>query len=690
MTVATESPKELDPAAEMRLRAYRIDLLFGGLPSILVNLALMPVLFATVMWGAIAPSVLVAWTLAAFALLGWRFALAKTYAKRRPEPSESLRWATHFTATSLVSGLLWGVAGWVFFVPDSASLQVFLYTSMVGLAAGSIIVTSYWLPAYFAFAVPSVGLSALRLLSEGGAEYTSLALLMGMFLLIITRVAQVQSRAAIEVVQLRDENHSLVERLRLENDAVEAVNRDLDQRVRERTAELETEVDVRKAAELRLEHLAHHDPLTGLPNRLAFAHLLDRSISLAARRGSRFALLFIDLDRFKEVNDSAGHTVGDRVLQAVAERLSFNLRRGDTLSRLGGDEFVCLLEDISDTRDVLRIAQKKIALLSSPFDTAGHEVYLSASIGICMYPEDGEDRDTLVRNADTAMFRAKADGRGCSHFYTARMTEEAQRRVSLDAALRRARDAGELALHYQPKVDAHGRPVGAEALMRWTSAEFGVVPPSEFIPIAEDTGLIVRLGEWALREACSQAARWRTQGMDVPVVAVNLSVKQLDHPDFIMQVASVVEDTGWLPDRLELEITESVIMHGERALSVIRTLREAGFRMSIDDFGTGYSSLAYLKLLPVTSLKIDRSFVDGIGRGGGDEAIIQAIVALAQRLGFITVAEGVETPEQRAHLVAEGVDELQGYFIGRPMPADAFATHWQGLLDASSGAASGS
>lgn len=668
-----------DPENE-RLVAHQVDRLYGGLPAILVNLAVMPVVVGVAFWGSVPRPILVTWVVLSLLLLALRYVLMKAYQHRTQRVQDALRWAQWFTLTSLGSGVLWGAAGWMFFSPDSAALQVFLYTSLVGLAAGSIIVTSYWLPAYFAFAVPAIGVAALRLLVEGGIEYISLAALMAMYLVIITRVARVQHAAGQSLVRLRDENVDLVARLSDEKSAVEAANRELDERVRERTAQLEEEVEVRKAAEHRLEHLAHHDPLTGLPNRLAFGYQLERAIAQSTRRQRRLALLFIDLDRFKEVNDSAGHNVGDLLLQAVAERLTYNLRLGDSLSRLGGDEFVCLLEDVVDSREAMRVADKMLTLLAGTFDVAGHEVHLSASIGICLFPDDGSDRETLVRNADTAMFRAKADGRGRAHFYTPAMTESAQRRLHMDAALRRAREAGELSLHYQIKVDRSGRPAGAEALLRWHSAEFGPVPPSQFIPLAEDTGLIVRLGEWVLREACLQAARWRDQGMDLPSIAVNLSVKQLEHPEFMAQLAAVVEDSGWPTGRIELEITESMIMDGERAIESLKLLREAGFGIAIDDFGTGYSSLAYLKRLPVTTLKIDRSFVDGIGRGGGDEAIIRTVVSLAQRLGCTTVAEGVETEDQRRVLIEEGVDLLQGYGPGRPVGAEAFAESWRARI----------
>jgi diguanylate cyclase (GGDEF)-like protein len=375
-----------DRQAAQRLVGHQVDRLYGGLPAILVNLAVMPVVVGVAFWGGVSSTALAAWVVASLVVLALRYALMKAYQRRPSGAEDALRWANRFTLTSLASGLLWGAAGWAFFTPDSAALQVFLYTSLVGLAAGSIIVTSYWLPAYFAFAVPSVGLAALRLVMEGGAEYISLAFLMGMYLVIITRVARVQHAAGQSLVRLRDENVDLVERLSAEKSAVEAANHELDQRVRERTAELLEEVEVRKAAEHRLEHLAHHDPLTGLPNRLAFGHQLDRAIAQASRRQRRLALLFIDLDRFKEVNDSAGHNVGDRLLQAVAERLAYNLRLSDSLSRLGGDEFVCLLEDVVDGREAMRVADKMLALLAGTFDVAGHEVHLSGSIGICVFP----------------------------------------------------------------------------------------------------------------------------------------------------------------------------------------------------------------------------------------------------------------------------------------------------------------
>jgi diguanylate cyclase (GGDEF)-like protein len=464
--------------------------------------------------------------------------------------------------------------------------------------------------------------------------------------------------------------------LRTQSVALEEANRDLDQRVQERTMELQAEVAERRNAELRLDHLAHHDPLTGLPNRLMFRNQLKKSIGLAARGERQLAVLFIDLDRFKEVNDTLGHAVGDELLVAVTQRLEGRLRSGDTLARLGGDEFICVTEDVKDAHEVSAVAEQLIALLSQPFNIVEHEIYVAASIGICLYPADGEDVDTLVRNADTAMYQAKAHGRSRCHFYTPEMTTYAQERIRLEALLRRAIEADELTVHYQLKVDIEGRPTGAEALLRWNNAELGAISPVRFIPLAEETGFIVELGEWVLRQACQQMMAWRAAGLVVPKVAVNVSVKQLERGDIVETVRAVLDATGLPPAALELEITESVIMNIEDALAILKRLHQLGVHLAVDDFGTGYSSLSYLKLLPINTLKIDRSFVIGIGGNAGDEAIIRTVIALARSLKLSTVAEGVDSAHQVDFLRAHGCNEIQGFFFGKPQPADEFAAGW--------------
>ena len=465
--------------------------------------------------------------------------------------------------------------------------------------------------------------------------------------------------------------------LQQQSDALEEANRELDHRVQLRTRELQAEVVERRNAEARLDHLAHHDPLTGLPNRLMFIESLKHSIALASRGTRQLAVLFIDLDRFKEVNDTLGHAVGDELLIAVTHRLAGHLRTSDTLARLGGDEFVCVLEDIKDASEAGRVADKLINLLSQPFNILEHELFVSASIGICLYDADGDDVDTLVRNADTAMYQAKANGRGCSYFYSPEMTTYARERNRIEGLLRRATGTDELEVHYQIKVSPDGKPTGAEALMRWNSAELGSVAPVRFIPLAEETGIIVPLGEWILRSVCRQMVAWRNTGLAVPKVSVNLSVKQIERIDIVALVRSVLTETGLEPAALELEITESVIMNIENSLSILQNLHDLGVHLAIDDFGTGYSSLSYLKKLPINTLKIDRAFVIGIDTNSGDEAIIRTIMSLARSLQLTTVAEGVDSLQQLEFLKTLGCDEIQGYYFSTPLPADEFAARWQ-------------
>ncbi len=473
--------------------------------------------------------------------------------------------------------------------------------------------------------------------------------------------------------------------LRQQETALLASNQELDHRVEERTFELATinshledEVLERRAAEVRLDHLAHHDTLTSLPNRLQFTEHLQRSVSQSERSKNQLALLFIDLDRFKDVNDTLGHAVGDELLVAVAQRLTGQLRGGDLLARLGGDEFVCILENIQSSQDASRVAEKLIARIAEPISIGIHELAISGSVGISLFPADGVDAGNLLRAADTAMYQAKKHGRNTYHFYTPEMTQYAQERAQLERLLRRAIDHHELEVHYQIKMTATepSRPCGAEALARWNSPELGSVSPVKFIPVAEETGFIVTLGEWVLRTACRQLAAWRASGIDIPRIAVNLSVRQLERSDILQVVRSALEESGLPADALELEITESVIMNVDDAIGVLRGLRELGVHLAVDDFGTGYSSLAYLKLLPISTLKIDRSFVIGIGHSRSDESIIQAVIGMARSMGLGTVAEGVETQRQLDFLRLEGCQSIQGYFFGRPQPADVFSAEW--------------
>ena len=436
---------------------------------------------------------------------------------------------------------------------------------------------------------------------------------------------------------------------------------------------------VRKLAEERVRHLAHYDELTGLPNRSLFNQRLSHALARVRRSGEPLALLFIDLDRFKNVNDSLGHDAGDRVLKETALRLRGCLREVDTVSRLGGDEFVVLIEGPPQLSDVAEVAQKILAALSRPVLIEPQEVHVSASIGISTCPGDSDDLQGLMKNADIAMYRAKEQGKNNYQFYSAQMNIHTVERLAMESDLRRALEREEFLLHYQPKVDlGTGAISGTEALLRWRHPLRGLVPPAEFIPLAEETGLIVPIGQWVLQTACAQNKVWQGEGLPHLRVAVNLSALQFSQESLPQDVARVLASTGLDAASLELEITESMVMRdAAQAVKLLDELKRMGVHLSIDDFGTGYSSLSYLKRFPIDSVKIDRSFVRDLPADADDAAITQAIIAMAHSLRLKVVAEGVETEPQEQLLRKQGCDEMQGYYYCKPLPGEALADRLQ-------------
>jgi diguanylate cyclase (GGDEF)-like protein len=439
---------------------------------------------------------------------------------------------------------------------------------------------------------------------------------------------------------------------------------------------LTTSLDIteRKRAERHLLHLAHHDPLTDLPNRMLLTQKLSTAIERAKANGDCFALHFLDLDQFKGINDVLGHSIGDRLLCLVGQRLQEVVRESDVVARLGGDEFAILQTGISGSQDAAELARRIIESTSPPVEIDGNEIQAKTSIGITLFPADGCEVHALLKGADLAMYQAKADG-GCGfRFYSAEMDRAVREMNRLDADLRRAVEENEFRLHYQPQVDARtGRIVGAEALLRWDRGAAGLVPPAEFLDRAETNGLIVPINEWVLREACREAQRWRRLGLPPLRVAVNMSPLQFRKRNVGLLVMSALKETGLEPWQLELEITESIVMeHSDALIRDLNRLRSLGVRFSIDDFGTGYSSFRYIKALPVDRLKIDHSFIAGMEVNASDAAIVQAILGLAKSLKLGAIAEGVETEAQRARLAEGGCDEAQGYLFSRPLPADAF------------------
>jgi diguanylate cyclase (GGDEF)-like protein len=436
---------------------------------------------------------------------------------------------------------------------------------------------------------------------------------------------------------------------------------DLRQRVRRTNDEL-------SSALAMIQRLATHDTLTALPNRALFNETLTHAIAQAERHGRSAAIFFMDMDRFKNINDTLGHGVGDRVLQEASRRLLGAVRGSDLVARLGGDEFVLLVEDFGDTADLADIAAKILAAFEPTFMVDGQELGLSASLGICTYPEDGKDAQELLSNADIAMYRAKEQGRNRFCFYAAELNHLSQERLTLEAELRHALERGEIEVFYQPKIDfGTGRVTGVEALIRWRHPKLGLLLPDRFVALAEEIGVIIPIGYWTLRRVCERARRWHAEGMHLSV-AVNLSASQFHEPELVTQLAAILKSTGISAQALELEITESMVMKDpDRAVGIMEALRRMGVRISIDDFGTGHSSLGYLKRFPINQLKVDRTFVRDLPHNGDDVAITRAVIAMAHSLKMSVVAEGVEHQHQFDMLRAEGCDEFQGYYCRPPL-----------------------
>jgi diguanylate cyclase (GGDEF)-like protein/PAS domain S-box-containing protein len=435
------------------------------------------------------------------------------------------------------------------------------------------------------------------------------------------------------------------------------------------------DVTAARAMRDQIAHLAEHDFLTGLPNRMLLNDRIGQAIALAIRHEKKIALLFLDLDGFKHINDSLGHAIGDKLLQSVAERLIGCVRISDTVSRQGGDEFVVLLTDLVHAEEVVITANRLLAAVALPHMIASRELHITTSIGVSVYPNDGPDAETLIKNSDTAMYHAKEKGHQNFQFFEPAMNVRAVERQSIEEGLRRALARQEFTLHYQPKIDlVTGAITGAEALIRWSHPTRGLVPPAEFIPVAEECGLILPIGAWVLREACRQTQAWIDAGLPIISVAVNVSAVELRDESFLLNLSKTLDETGLNPRSLELELTESVLMKRPAfTAALLQTLREWGVRVAIDDFGTGYSSLSYLWKLPIDTLKIDQSFVRQISSSGGeDTTIVASVISMARSLHLRVVAEGTETLQELQFLQATKCDEAQGYYFSQPLPAHQF------------------
>jgi diguanylate cyclase (GGDEF)-like protein len=532
----------------------------------------------------------------------------------------------------------------------------------------------------------STGLDSLKRLLAAVPEAPALIVLSGMTDENVA-VKAVQSGAQDYLVKGQVDAPLLVRSIRYAMErsqakqALREANDELERRVAQRTVELantvaalKVEIAERKQAEEQIRRMVHYDALTGLPNRVLLQDRLHQAINHAHRTHSRVAILFIDLDYFKNINDSLGHHVGDHLLQMAAVRLEMCLREQDNVARLGGDEFVLSLPLLNDSADAARVAQKALDTLAQPFMVEGHQLHVSSSIGISVYPEDGFDVETLMRTADTAMYHAKEMGRNNFQFFTPSLNHAVQQRLIAGTRLRQAMARDELVLHYQPQVDMKsGEIFSAEALLRWRQAGAEPIACGSFIASAEESGLIVPIGEWILRQACAQLKAWRDAGHPDLKMAVNLSPRQLEQPDFSLLIGNILKEAGIPGDALELEITEGTLMRrSEFSLATMAQLSDMGIRLSVDDFGTGYSSLAYLQRFPVHALKIDQSFVQDIGTDPNDSALITAIIAMASSLRLTVIAEGVETPEQARFLLSHECPAAQGFYYSKALPPKLF------------------
>ncbi|HET7650268.1 MAG TPA: EAL domain-containing protein [Gammaproteobacteria bacterium] len=570
--------------------------------------------------------------------------LSRYFRHRAIDAGDSELWKRRFLAGTFLSALGWGLSGILLFPPGDLSHQLFLTMVIMGACAVTMPALAANIGGYLLFLMVSAAPLALRLLLELTQTTLVAGIMVCVVVALLVRMASGLHKRLVEQLNIRFAFADIAEELRIE-------------------------MADRKRAEEQLVRLANYDPLTELPNRSFLEQKLERAVARVRTGGNELAVLFVDLDRFKDINDSLGHHTGDEVLKRIAQRLQRTVGERDTVARLSGDEFIMLIEDSEDREEIEALAERILRVISRPMLLGSTELRVTGSVGITLLAADSPDARSLLANADTALYRAKHRGRNRIQFFTPDMHEAALQRLARELELRKALQRSELVLHYQPLYDMpSGKLIGVEALVRWHSHEFGLVPPSEFIPLAEDTGLIIPIGEWVLHQACEQAARWRELTKGEFHMAVNLSARQFTVPDLAGTIGRILGETGLPPHALLLEITETVALSNEdNNLEVLRKLRGMGIRIALDDFGTGNSSLGYLKRFPIDVLKLDQSFVRDVVTSVDDAAVARATIRLANALGINVVAEGVENEAQLKWLQDESCSLIQGYLFSEPL-----------------------
>jgi diguanylate cyclase (GGDEF)-like protein len=683
--------RALDDTTRAELLAEQIDLLVRNAPLAYSVALICGFALAYVQRGHVTDGAIGFWFGGLLLVFGIRAILHARYVKSHSTRRVVRHWLWVQIAGAAASGIIWGLAPILLFPTDSPLHQVFVAFVLAGMAAGGIGVLAARLEVALVFLVPALLPLVVQFARQGGELPLVMAAMCSLFLFGMIFVTINIHRSVTRALRLHLDMQGLLQRMqaekartdqlnsrllcevedrRLAEESLREVRDSLELRVQERTAELEQQIAERKVYEERLKYLAHFDSLTGLATRVVLEDRLQQAIVRARRQKGRVAVLFADLDRFKMINDSLGHGAGDALLCRVAERLRECVRESDTVARLGGDEFVLVIDDLDARDGALMVAHKVLEAMQRAFRIEDQEFVVTSSVGVSLFPLNGDTVEMLLKNANIAMHQAKDRGRNGLRLYAAEMSAGAGERLAMENGLRHAVKNGELILNYQPLVRlSDAVVVGFEALLRWHSPRLGLVSPAEFIPLAEESGMIVPIGAWVLATACAEAHRWQLEFGASPRIAVNLSSRQFMEAGLIELVARTLEESGLAASRLELEITESQLMKDVRgAVDTLDTLRELGVRVAVDDFGTGYSSLNYLKRFPIDRLKIDHSFVRDVVHDADDAAITMAIVTLAHNLNLEVIAEGVETAEQIAFLRQRGCDEVQGFYLGRPLP----------------------